>query len=332
MDKIDELIAGYLSGDISWEQRQALFLWMEESPENKKYFLDKEEIWFSSMSSDEVKIFAPSRAFMKFIKELAFSSRFRKKRPVWVYRLVASSIAVAAVFAAVMLFVFNLKTAPSHEEVSDIFIQAPIGSRSTLTLPDGTSILLNSGSEIIYASDFGKSHRIVNLTGEAYFNVKHNDKLPFIVRTGEMEVKDLGTIFNICDYEDEPSSSLILIEGKVSYSIGGMGENSGLEPGSMVKYNKNKNRTEVFQVNTDEAVSWIRGCYVFENEPLYSIAKKLERGFAVEIEIADESLASTRFYGSFDESFRSVDEILNTLAATGKIKYSSNGGRYKIKK
>lgn len=330
MDNIDELIAEYLSGEISQERKKTLFLWTEESPENKKYFLEKEEIWFSSMSYDEVKTFAPGRAFMKFIKELTFSGRLRKEKSGLVYKIIASSIAAASVFAAVALLVFNLKDSPSYEQVSDILIQAPVGSRSSLTLPDGTSILLNSASEITYASDFGISHRVVNLKGEAYFNVKHNDKLPFIVHTGEMEIKDLGTIFNVCDYEDDPASSLILIEGKVSYSIGNIIVDGDLEPGSMVKYNKKENQAEVSQINTDEAVSWIRGCYIFENEPLYSIAKKLERGFAVEIEIEDESLASTRFYGSFDEEVRSVDEILKTLAATGKIKYTSKGGRYKI--
>lgn len=333
MNEIDELIAECLSGEISEENRIKLSLWIEESSENRKYFIEKREVWFSSMSSDELKTFAPGRAFIKFLKEMVFSGRFRNDRPKFVYKIAASSLTLAACVAAAFFLLSKFKTGSSTERVSEILIQAPAGSRSSVTLPDGTSILLNSGSEISYASDFATSNRAVALKGEAYFNVKHSDTSPFVVRSGKMEIVDLGTVFSVCNYEDDTKASVVLVEGKVSCAIEDLIVSEELAPGQIMIYDKDKMEAEVSDVNADEAVSWIRGCYIFEDEPLSEIVKKLERGFAVEIDIENESMASMRFYGSFDDTIRSVDEILETFAATGKMKFSSNGGgRYKIKK
>lgn len=330
MDKIEEFIADYLSGNISEENKKVLLAWVAEREENKKYFDDRREIWFSSMSSDEIRTFAPSRGLLKFTKLKTFSgNRKNGMRPGTKWTAVSVACCISA---ALLFFAYSFFAKPERNAVSDIVVQVPPGSRTAVTLPDGSSVWLNSMSTITYNSDFGSSNRNVSLSGEAHFDVVHNDELPFTVHAGKMTITDLGTVFNISNYDDDPTVSVVLVEGKVSYSFDDSETCDEMTPGDKLVYDKEKRNTAVSTINTDGAVSWIKGCYIFENEPLFSIAKKLERGFDVKISIADPSIASIRFFGSFDENTRDVDEILHTLSCTGKISYSSKGKSYTIRK
>lgn len=330
MDKIEEFIADYLSGNISEENRKLLLTWVAEKEENRKYFDDRREIWFSSMSSDEIRTFSPSRGFLKFTKLRSFSGKRKSAIPP---RARWATVSVACcISAALLFFAHSFFDKAERSTVSDIVVQVPSGSRTAVTLPDGSLVRLNSLSKITYNSDFGTSNRQVSLSGEAHFDVIHDDGLPFTVHAGKMTITDLGTVFNISNYDDDPTVSLVLVEGKLSYSFEDSGTSEEMAPGEKLVYDKAERKTAVSSVNTDVAVSWIKGRYIFENETLASIARKLERGFGVKISIADPSIAAIRFFGSFDENTRDVDEVLHTLSGTGRISYSSEGKSYTIRK
>ena len=330
MDKIEEFIADYLSGNISEENRKLLLTWVSEKEENRKYFDNKREIWFSSMSSDEIRTFAPSRGFLKFTKLRSFSGKKKSgMRPGTKWTAVSIACCISA---ALLFFAYSFFDKAERNPVSEIVVQVPSGSKTAVTLPDGSSVWLNSLSKITYNSDFGTSNRKISLSGEARFDVIHNDALPFRVHAGKMTITDLGTVFNISNYDDDPTVSLVLVEGKLSYSLEDSETCEEIAPGEKVIYDKAERKTSVSSINTDVAVSWIKGRYVFENETLASIARKLERGFGVKISIADPSIAAIRFFGSFDENTRDVDEILHTLSGTGRISYSSEGKSYTIRK
>lgn len=103
-----------------------------------------------------------------------------------------------------------------QNQLTQITVEAPYGSKTKLYLPDGTLVWLNAGSKMSYAQDFGINERSLNLSGEAYFEVTRNEEIPFKVHTEELDVKVLGTKFNFRNYKDDLEAKVCLLEGKVA--------------------------------------------------------------------------------------------------------------------
>ena len=200
-------------------------------------------------------------------------------------------------------------------------IQVPEGSTSSFTLPDGTSVILNSGSRLSYLSDFGSTHRDVRLDGEAYFDVIHNEELPFRVNTDRLIVTDLGTAFNLRNYSSDADAQIALVQGKVEFSHGAQECSTPMNPGEIALLDKETGLSSVAEGRLENVVCWISGHITFDDESLDSIVRKLERSYNVSISIERPELGAIRFNGSFDKSSTTVAEILTALSATGKISF-----------
>lgn len=175
--------------------------------------------------------------------------------------------------------------------VDSLEIIAPIGSRAVIQLSDGTEVNLNYGSKIKYPQYFSENTRGVTLSGEAYFKVAHNPDKPFIVKTGSLNIKALGTKFNVQAYPGDDVVATTLIEGKVRIEKNRSGERVepviDLVPKQHVSYHLKSDKTTSTKGNTDKYTSWKEGKLVFDNEPLTGVADKLSRKFYVDIEVAD---------------------------------------------
>lgn len=341
-ENIDNAIAAYLTGEATAGERVLLEVWISASDENRRYFETRREIWFSSMTSVERVRYDAARAFSKFYRLLQFKSAQQEvshrpggksmMRPVRKAGTVRRIAAAVSVVAAIALIIILVKPSVSvcEDKTAEVVVEAPAGSRTSLVLPDGTEVRLNSGSVLTYLSDFGKKNRAVRLTGEAYFDVRHSETMPFRVIAGDVVVNDLGTIFNVRSYGDDQRTEVALIEGRVSFCTAEDSTDVEMEPGDMAVYDAATGLSSISKTDVESIVSWIYGCYVFEDEPLRSIVRRLERGFDVVIRIEAPEAADISFCGNFDGSVRSVDEILSTLSATGKIRYRSSGNTYTI--
>jgi ferric-dicitrate binding protein FerR (iron transport regulator) len=137
------------------------------------------------------------------------------KRPF--FRILRIAVAMVLLFAAGSLFSFFIfNRAPERIPVSYSEIKAPLGARSEIRLPDGSTVWLNAGSKIRYQNVFNKENRFISLEGEAYFKVAKNPDLPFNVKTGGLNIVAIGTEFNVKAYNDEGIIETTLVEGKVS--------------------------------------------------------------------------------------------------------------------
>lgn len=322
-EHIDNLIITYLTNGLDKDAQNELKEWIAASADNEKYFMQQQEIWFSAVSSKEEAIYNKDKAFRQLKKRIAnqnmTSKTVRKQLRMSVFWRYA---AVVAILCMVSYFSYRRGEVSIKEAFSDIVVEAPLGSRTKLNLPDGTSVWLNAGSRIVYSQGFGVEDRSVKLTGEGYFEVKRNEKIPFFVQTNSLQVKVLGTKFNFRDYPDDMEAIVSLSEGKVSLNNLLKNENEAfLQPNERVVLDKKNGYMHVEAV-TINASEWTNGYLFFDEELLPDIIKELERSYNVKIHIANDSLKTFRFYGNFVYREQSIKEVLDVLSATQKVHYT----------
>lgn len=323
-DHIDELIIAYLTKEINTVDFNELKAWIAASPENERFFLQQQELWFSVISEKEDVTFDKVNAFEQF------RSRIKERQNSIVKRQRYFQISTLWRYAAVVATVFTISgfsywwgARHIKGKFSKIVVEAPIGSRSKLCLPDGSLVWLNAGTSIVYSQGFGVDNREIELTGEGYFEVKQNEQTPFFVKTKSLQVKVLGTKFNFRDYPEDKEAIVSLSEGKVSViNLVKVGGGIFLNPNERAVLNKKNERILVEQAIAANAAEWKDGYLFFDEELLPDIVKELERSYNVKIQITNDSLKSFRFYGNFVRREQSITEVLNALASTGRIKYT----------
>ena len=320
---IDELIATYLTEGLDKNALAELKAWIAASPENEDYFIQQREVWFSAVSREAASKYNKDKAFDTFKNRIG-SRKQVEKAPRQEFRLSAlwRYAAIIAVILAVGCFSYWQGGVNVKDTFADISVEAPLGSRTKLYLPDGTLVWLNAGSRMTYSQGFGVDNRKVELEGEGYFEVQRNEKLPFFVKTKDLQLQVLGTKFNFRDYPEDHEVVVSLLEGKVELKKKKKKEKEAfLAPDERAILNKANGLMTVETVTASNASQWTDGYLFFDEELLPDIVKELERSYNVNIHIANDSLNKFRFYGNFVRREQSIQEVLDALASTEKIQY-----------
>lgn len=329
---INELIAGYFANELSPEENICLFDWLKSSPANKKYFQQQREIWFSSVVSNNQIRFDHAKAFQLFLnrKAIAIQKQVSSKRriPLIFQRVAAAVLLLIIAGSGYWLGIGQMKNLITE----NVIIEAPLGSRSKMQLPDGTTVWLNAGSTLSYPQNFGVSERVVNIKGEGYFEVTHMHNKPFKVVSNDLKVRVLGTKFNLRNYMDEEEAKVTLLEGSVKVNCSTSFEKEAhLKPNQQIVYDRRTKSSKITATNASNSLEWTNGYLFFDEEKLTDIARELERSYNVRIRIADESLKSYRFYGNFTRTNQTIQEVLEVLASTERLKYEINGKEITLK-
>lgn len=320
---IDELIANYLTEGLDKNALDELKTWIAASAENQQYFIRQREIWFSAVSREAASVYDKDKAFENFRnrvesqKEIQSTSRRGfSLSALWRYA------AVVAIIIAVGCISYWQGEVNVKDTFADISVEAPLGSKTKLYLPDGTLVWLNAGSRMTYSQGFGVDNRKVELEGEGYFEVKRNEKIPFFVKTKDLQLQVLGTKFNFRDYPEDHEVVVSLLEGKVGLNNLLREEKEAvLSPDERAVLNKANGLLTVESVTASNASQWTDGYLFFDEELLLDIAKELERSYNVKIHIANDSLKTFRFYGNFVRREQNIQEVLEALASTEKMQY-----------
>lgn len=217
-------------------------------------------------------------------------------------------------------------------------LKVPFGKKFKITLSDGTKVYLNSGSNITYPTKFDNSkERVVELQGEAFFEVVKNTKKPFIVKTDLLNVRVLGTNFNVSAYKNDEVNSVILVTGKVavSKSIGFENEESKsvlLKPNYSASIKRGyEDKIVVSPVsNLNKYISWKNKELEFKNDKFIDITKKLERNFNVKIVSDNTTLNNIEFTGNFNK--QDVFDILDAFRVHTQFNYTVKNNSIIIKK
>ncbi len=205
------------------------------------------------------------------------------------------------------------------ENLSFAEIQCPMGVRTKFQLPDGSTGFLNSGSRLKYPVQFS-GERKVELTGEAFFDVVHNASLPFHVNTRNLDIKVLGTTFNVIANEDETSEEIILQTGKVDVATRSGKQLALLSPDERLVLDLEKQSFEKKKVEASQYTSWKDGKLVFRNENMQQVARRLSRWYNAEVVIDGKQLDDYAFHATFmDEP---LDEVLKLLTLTTPLSFT----------
>ena len=206
-------------------------------------------------------------------------------------------------------------------------LSIPNGKRFNITLSDGTVVYLNAGSKMTYPVQFIKNkNRKIFLSGEAYFDVTHDKKHPFIVNANKLDVQVYGTKFNVSNYEEDEAADVVLVEGSVGMSQAGHTDKTAKEffltPGYKGTFNKEDYKISNEKVNTSLYTSWMTGNLVFRNESFGNIIKKLERHYNVRIINNNKSLAYETFNATIETDHETIEQVFNYFKKVYQINYS----------
>ena len=198
-------------------------------------------------------------------------------------------------------------------------ITVPRGGEYQLTLSDGTRVWLNAETELKYPVAFVGEGREVMLKGEAYFEVAKNVSRPFVVKTEQLDIKVLGTSFNMKSYPSE-TQQVTLVQGKVEVRVGNYSRK--LQPGEQLNYSSEG--PEIRNVDVKAYTAWKDRRFVFNDDLLEEVIHKLGRWYDVEFFLRDAEVRKIRFTGNLPK-YRNLDQVLNKLELTTHIRFVQNG-------
>ena len=270
--------------------------------------------------------------------------------------------AVAAVFVIILAArtMMNVTHKETNEPAKQIvaasasdntfFYQTANGEKKVVTLSDDTKIWLNAGSQLRIDEKYGKENRKVYLSGEALFDVIHDESLPFIVYTDKYEVKDLGTVFNVKAYPGDKESETSLIRGKIEIKVTNSTRKIFLSPNQKVVINNDKPEVKEKEPAVQEAsmditllplsynqkdsavveTAWTQNRLEIVNEDFYEMKEKLERWFDVKITIKDDEVGKYPFTATFEKE--NIQQVLQALQYAYHFNYNIKNNEVNISK
>ena len=328
--RIIELITRKIAGEATAEELGELSYLLTKSPDAVYYEALLEQVWelgHSEVKPDLDEVFNKHK--LKYKSDLDFKSDKKYgfiKKPAFILTVMAGLILLVTTH-----FLRNYIPVPKEERIEVI---AGNGIRKEFKLPDGTIVLLNSGSKISYSSDMlDRKQRDVSLIGEAFFKVAHDKVHPFVVKTSKVAIRVLGTEFNIRDYPEDEESETTLMKGSVELTVNDRSHQKFIlkpsEKFAMVKKNQipgSRKSSSVLTIENIspvvfggneyiEEISWTENKFVFQNESFEELLPKLERWYNVKIVLENPNVGSYRFTGIFVN-----ENIIQALEAMQLIK------------
>lgn len=288
------LVIRYLRGEASWKERIQVMEWVEESESNREEFMAMRKIYDASLMYGNTG--AGNR-----------SDRRHSGRTVRLLKTFAAMAAAASLAVGVTYFLMSDGTGEENILVQSFI--APEGHRTEAVLTDGTEICLNSGSRLDILSS-GDGERRVRLAGEAYLDVAHDDARPFVVETSRMEVRVLGTSFDVSTYGDV--HSVVLVEGSVEVGSLESQERNIIEPDQMYTYDGNTGLSRVEQVDAESLTTWKDGYLDIRNMTVQELFIQLERYYGVRIVCNDIPETQLTMSGKLILESR-IDSVLDNL-------------------
>lgn len=286
--------------------------------------LTDEELWVSSAVADDTQQYDVDQAFERFRKRTGLDQSGRQSYK-W-YRTWSVAAVAIVLLGLITVTAYWQGSRQIQSNFSDIVVEAPLGSKTKLTLPDGSTVWLNAGSKMVYSQGVGVRDRRLAFQGEGYFEVEKNDEMPFLVQTHDVNVTVVGTKFNFRNYPEDEEAVVELLEGKVALENQLKEESVRyLSPNEKMVLHKATGKMDITSAKVKEATLWTENILLFDEDLLPDIVRKLERSYHVQIEIENEDLKQTRFYGQFNQLEQNIYDVLDMLSETGKLKYHEEG-------
>jgi ferric-dicitrate binding protein FerR (iron transport regulator) len=303
--------------------KKELMDWISLSAENRKYFYDEQEIWFSAHDQTSLSKYDKEKAFEAFQKRVSLATQSARRYRIRPWMKYVAGFILITICVLVAFFQGENKT---RRQFADVVIEAPRGGLTKLNLPDGSLVWLNANSKIIYSQGFGIKDRTIRLVGEGYFEVKKNQELPFSILSGGLQIRDLGTRFNVRNYPADAEAEITLMEGKVEFNRRKDATNVyQLSPNQKAVIDKKMGKVALMSCDALVENQWTSGHLVFSGQPMQFLIRTLERNYNVTISVTNPNIMKCHFYGDFMRQDQSLNEILKALSSTKKFRYRIQG-------
>ena len=298
--QFEKLMLNHLSGNISDIEERSLLEFLNSDAKYKDLYNEMAKTRAISLIP---VIESQKTSNYKLLLQLLDNGLSFNSQPKFLhYFLRIAAIVIFVLSTSISTFYIYTGYHNSTNNLMSYQTVVPLGSQAKIILPDGTVAWLNSGSTLKYNNLYGKINREVVMTGEGFFEVKKNKGKPFLVHTNNIEIKVLGTIFNVRSYSDDPDVEVNLVEGKVDVSLLD-NKNAGklsLTPNHKIIYNKKTKTMKSFAVDVSKSTQWQTGKLCFIDASLKEIAKDLERKYDVQISFQSNDIKNEFYSGSLD--------------------------------
>ena len=321
--RMEDQLHKYFQGELGQEERLSLLRAIESDKELKQEFIELKNLYTltSYANNEKQDRLESSESYRLFIRRL-------KHRRLFSLVTKTAGIAAAIVALVTVTYFYTINQVQNLQGEQMQALHVPAGQRLKFTLQDGTSVWLNSRSTLYYPASFAKDKRRVSVEGEALFNVAHDAERPFIVSSEGVEMKVLGTTFNVCNYPETEILRTSLLEGSLMvYYENDESENIILKPSEQITIEDGQIKVE--RIPDTGYFLWTEGVYSFYNEPLANILKKLELYFDVEIIVKDPTIYTWEYTGKFRQR-DGIDEILRIINKIHKFKIEKDEGNNRI--
>jgi len=354
----DDLIPGYLKGELTADETRELIRWIKLDRANKRHFDEYCEIWITAKASLKNPGYHIQKGFWKFKQKIRGDEDkaidFNKTN---LFKIITRYAAIFIVTFSLsgLLFYYIGKNQVSNPELSFSELIIPMGSRAQFSLSDGTAVTLNAGSRLKYDNRFGIEDRVVQLEGEGYFKVAKDANRLFIVKTSHLNVSALGTEFNVKAYAVDNTIETTLVEGSIKIeqiTDKSRAEVMVLKPNQKLTFfkedstmvdettgpkGKTENNAQPLQVqkpiaiprlftenvNVEPVISWKENRWIFEKQSLSQMAVDLERKFDVQIIFESERLKTFQFTGIIIAE--PIEQVLEVMSISAPINFKLRG-------
>jgi ferric-dicitrate binding protein FerR (iron transport regulator) len=323
-----ELLDRYLAGQSEPAERERIERWLAEAPRRRlmadclrlavapafepSAAPDREAAW--ARLELELRVGRPSEGF---------SLLTRRRWPVALR--VAAAVLLVGSGALVVWAERHRADGSQAAPVAVRTLTTPRGQRAAFKLPDGSSVVLGPASTLRHAADFGREGRELSLEGEAYFEVRHDERRPFVVRAGDVVAQDLGTEFVIRVYPEDAHARVVVRQGTVALHAAGAPQQAGprvLGPGDLGRLSVN-GELIVERADTAAYFAWTEGRLTFDGVPLREALPQLGRWFDLDFRLGDSTLGDVPLTATFKN--QQTDEVLDLLAASLEMRQVKHG-------
>lgn len=334
------LLLKFIAGEADHEESERVENLLAENPDVFSEFEQLWELWNAVGTATNVNKFNVDNGWEALLsKGLANRQKSGKKNRIII---IAASVAAALVIWLGWSFMSNgtfdretpfqpneqltasVNETPVIKEAeknNDVYVKTNAGVRKKIKLPDGSTVWLNGGSLIRYPGSAGEHERELYLRGQAFFDIKHNERKPFIVKTDHATIKVLGTRFDLVAYPKEEITEAVLTGGSILFTTESDHKqiSKKISPGQKISLNYLSGKLQVTDVDTAFYASWKEGKLLFRNERFQTVARAMDHKYNINILFLNTSLENKRLSGYLEKE--SLEEALKALQLTLQFKY-----------
>lgn len=316
MKNLDAILK-LITGNSDSENKKESYSSVQDDEDSKAIFRKAKTAWALMASTKKMPDYQVEKSYRTIQARIAKNQPKLRIQSFFKY---AAVITIAISLSALTYYFGKQNTSQINTELKYFSVEAALGQKSKVILPDSSVVWINSGTILTYNSRYSIDNRNLDLKGQAFLEVRKNPKLPLVVASGDLRVKVLGTKFDVKAYPDDNMIRVILESGKVELiSKVDSSVKHQLKPGEMAEYELKSGKINVKTIDPLKYSNWKEGDLIFVDTPMAEVLRSLERKYDIKIEVLNQKVLKSVFNARFKNE--SLKEILDYIQFSCSVNY-----------